>query len=115
MSEHDEQVALFQWAEWMTTQYPRLKWMYAVPNAAKRSHQLASYMKAEGMKAGVPDVCVPIPTATHPGLYIEMKFGSNKPTIHQKEWLEYLESVGYATAVCYSFDDARMVIEDYLR
>jgi hypothetical protein len=115
MSEHDEQVALFVWAEWMKTQYPRLRWMYAVPNAAKRSPQLANYMKAEGLKPGVPDVVVPIPTKQYHGLYIEMKFNGNKPSIAQKEWLEYLASVGYATAVCLSFDAARVVIEEYLR
>ena len=114
MSEHDEQVALFEWSEWLTSQHPRLKWMFAIPNGGKRHLGTAVKMKREGVKKGVPDIFVPIPTKTHHGLFIEMKFGYNKPSFNQKEWLEYLGSVGYKAVVCYGFEEAMHAIGDYL-
>ena len=48
-NEHYEQAAVIQW---FRMAYPKLI-MFAIPNAAKRSPQLANYMKAEGLLAGV--------------------------------------------------------------
>jgi hypothetical protein len=43
-----------------------------------------------------------------------MKFGKNKVTPEQEQWLAYLQDVGYMTAVCYSWTEARNVILFYL-
>ena len=37
-----------------------------------------------GVKAGVPDLCLPVPMNGYAGLYIEMKYGSNKPTAQKR-------------------------------
>lgn len=42
-----------------------------------------------------------------------MKYGNNKPTSDQKEWLRRLSQEGYATAVCYTAADAIRLIEKY--
>lgn len=40
--------------------------------------------------------------------------GENTTTKKQKEWLEYLRQQGYYTAVCYGWQPAAQLIEQYL-
>ena len=75
---------------------------------------VASMMKAQGMKAGVPDVCILEPKKGYHGLFIELKVKGNRPTDKQLEWIKRLSERGYATAVCWSADDAIKVIEEYM-
>lgn len=44
-----------------------------------------------------------------------MKAGKNKPTANQIEWLSSLEEQGYMTAICYGWEAAKAVIENYLK
>lgn len=71
-------------------------------------------MKRQGVKAGVPDLCLPVARQGHHGLYIEMKWGQNKVTKNQKQWLDDLQQQGYETTVCYGADEAIRVIKEYL-
>lgn len=117
MTEHSEQVALFEWADLMVRsgKYPELKWMFAVPNGGHRYMTVAKKLKAEGVKAGVPDVLLPVGSINgHLGLAIEMKFSKNKTTENQDKWLFGLQELGWKTAVCYSFEQATEQIEGYL-
>ena len=114
-TEHQEQVALFTWATVMSGRHPELKLLYAIPNAAKRSPAQARYMLSEGLKKGVPDICLPCARQGYHGLYIELKRikgGVTSPD--QKEWIAALKSEGYKAIVCKGFDEAREAIEDYL-
>jgi hypothetical protein len=47
-------------------------------------------------------------------MFIEMKYGKNKPSESQLEWLGALSGEGYETAICYGFDEARDAIIKYL-
>ena len=69
-SESVEQQALFRWANFMSGQYPALLLMYHIPNEGKRSRSTGARMKAEGLKPGVPDICLPVPVGQYHGLYI---------------------------------------------
>lgn len=45
-------------------------------------------LRAEGLKSGVPDLCLPSAHGQYHGLYIEMKrTQGSKTTPEQKEWL----------------------------
>lgn len=114
-TEHGEQAALFQWAAMHEGRWPELRWMFAIPNGGKRATITAVRLRAEGVKAGVPDVFLPVPMAGWCGLWIEMKVGSNKPTAKQREWLAGLALQGYKTAVCWGAVEAIETIENYLR
>lgn len=118
MSEHDEQTALFLWASIYQERIPGIELMFAVPNGGYRLGKTARDLKAEGVKAGVPDVWLPVKGIHEErpvtGLVIEMKFGKNKPTLEQKTWLEKLGANSWRTAVCYSWRDAAMVICEHL-
>lgn len=114
MSESTEQQALFEWAEFAAKKTPELKLMYAVPNGGKRPSSTAARLKKEGVKPGVPDICLPVPRGRYHGLYIEMKFGRNTPSAEQKEWLHRLQEQGYKVDVCFGWGEAVKVIVDYL-
>ena len=110
-SEHQEQVSVIQW---MRMQYPKIT-IFAIPNAAKRSPQLASYMKAEGMLAGTSDLFIMKPMGKYHGLFIEMKSAGGKVSPSQKEFIEKANFEGYLAKVCFSFEEAKEVIKNYLQ
>ncbi len=114
-SESEEQQALFQWAEMMSKRFPELSLLYHIPNGGARSKGTAGRLKAEGVKSGVPDICLPVAKGDYHGLYIEMKVGNNKPTANQIVWINALKSQGYQAKVCYGWLEASSVIECYLR
>lgn len=112
MSEHAHQVALFQWAQAQMSTMPELAAMYAIPNGGARSKATAGRLKAEGVKAGVPDICLPLPTATAGALYIELKVPAGpgqragRESDAQKEWRELLVSIGNDAYVAWGWEDA---------
>jgi len=110
-SEHQIQVALFDWLAWA---YPGV-YTYAVPNAAKRSPKLAVYLKKEGLRAGVPDVVICRPAGGYAGMYLELKSENGSVTDEQKKALLKLATEGYAAAVAFDLDTARTLIDTYLR
>lgn len=93
---------------------PECRYLFHIPNGGSRNPIEAKNLKRQGVKAGVPDLFLPLPTAKYHGLFIEMKYGKNKPTPSQKEWIEYLSSVGYLTVVCYSAEEAVDLIKKYI-
>lgn len=118
--EHHEQVAVIHWALYHESKYPELKLLYAVPNGGRRSIGVAKKLKAEGVKRGIPDICLPVARAGCHGLYIEMKKQKRKGSYpstskEQKEYLQLLKEQGYATWVAYGADDAITVLENYLK
>lgn len=118
-TEHEEQAALFRWFHFVATAYriPEILLAYAVPNAAKRGRKLSAYMKAEGLKAGVPDVVIPIPNHLYHGLYIEMKRidGGQGLSEDQEHYIKNLNDLGYLAVRCNGYVEARQVVMDYLR
>lgn len=112
--EHHDQVTLFRWAEYQSKRLPELALMFAIPNGGKRSKATAAKLKAEGVKSGVPDLCLPVARGEYHGLFIEMKAGRNKPTPPQVQWHMRLSQQGYRVAVCWGWEAAREVIEEYL-
>jgi hypothetical protein len=113
--ESEEQSALFQWARVMETRIPELRLLYHIPNGGLRDKRVAVRLTAEGVRRGVPDICLPVARRGCHGLYIELKRGhGGRTTPEQREWLESLNAQGYRAEVCRGFDEARAVIEGYL-
>lgn len=112
--EHDHQVALFNWAKLAEGRYPDLALLFAIPNGGKRDVRVAMRMKAEGVRAGVPDLMLSVARNGYHGLFVEMKIKPNRISQEQNAWLAALSEQGYATSVCWSWDEAREVIEAYL-
>ena len=99
---------------------------YAIPNGGKRHVKTASDLKKQGVSAGVPDLCIPIPNNDYHGLYIEMKrrpkilkngkksYTNSSASISQLEWISKLNALGYKSTICYGSDEAIKVIKEYL-
>lgn len=113
-TEHDEQVALFQWAEANEAQYPELALLFAVPNGGYRPMTTAAQLKAEGVRSGVPDVCLPVARGRFHSLWIEMKRKPNTTSDAQRAWLDALRRYGHCAVVCWSANEAINSILSYL-
>jgi hypothetical protein len=127
-SEHQEQCAVFDWAELMANQYPELDLMFAIPNGGVRPCNVANTpkgafrysvegkkMKQEGVKKGVPDILLPVPKGIYHGLFIEMK-RSHGGVIREEQdtWLKNLAQQGYFVVVCKGANAAMKVLKGYL-
>lgn len=111
MRESDEQAALFLWAAYR----PELRLMFHIPNGGSRNPIEAANLKRQGVKAGVPDVFLPIARHGCHGLFIEMKRAKGGVLSQfQREYIEALMREGYRVAVCHGFEEAKRTIEEYL-
>lgn len=110
-----EQEALFRWAAYERGKWPELAAMHHIPNGGSRNKAEAARLKAQGVRAGVPDICLPAARGCYHGLYIELKRrNGGRVSEAQREWIEYLENAGYCARVCHGWDEARETIEKYL-
>lgn len=107
--ESDEQIAVVQYCA--LRRIP----IFAIPNGGTRNKIEAANLKRQGVKRGVPDLCIPVARKGYHGLYIEMKYGKNKTSAEQDLWIELLNRNGYLATVCWGADAAIKVIDDYLR
>ena len=114
--EEVEQTCLFRWAAYSLGAHPELKLLHAIPNGGKRSKSEAARMKAAGVKAGVPDMFLPVARGGSHGLYIELKrIKSGRVSAEQLAWMDELTREGYTCAVCHGWEEARKVIQTYLK
>ena len=113
-TEHDEQCALFAWADANEGAHEELKLLFSIPNGGYRPVATAAMLKASGTKAGVPDCCLPVARGRFHSLWIEMKRKPNKPTEAQEQWITDLRRYGHMAVICYGAQDAISCILAYL-
>ena len=107
--ERAEQTALARWLD-----LSKLLW-YAIPNGEKRDVITGANLKRQGVKAGVPDICILEPRSPYHGLYIELKRGSGGVVSKaQREWLDKLNQHGYLALVAHGWQEAKEKVELYL-
>lgn len=117
-SESVEQQNLFRWAAVSAAaRWPKeMRMLYHVPNEGKRSKANGARLKAEGLRAGVPDINLDVARGEFHGLRIEMKRRrGGRVSPEQAAWLEALREQGYAAVVAYGWEEAADAIEKYLR
>lgn len=113
-SEEREQMALFAWLDWVAKGVPEAKWVFHIPNGGDRHPAVGRKLRRMGVKAGVPDIFVPVPRGGYHGLWIEMKGETGRVKKVQKPWLEFLREQGYRVEVCRGADEAMSAIVEYL-
>lgn len=114
-TEHEEQVAIFRWAEENKSQYPELKWLYSTLNGVRLPIGAARKAKSAGMKRGVPDIDLPARAGPYSGLRIELKRRYGKPSVEQARFLRFLRSEGYRAVYRRGAASAINEIETYLK
>lgn len=108
-SEEHEQYVVVQWME-----YRRITFIH-VPNGGKRNYLTGAKLKAQGVKAGFPDLIIfdiPPKRPGYRGVAIEMKRLDGRATEVQKEWLKKLKELGWFAVVCEGADKAIKVLEE---
>lgn len=117
-TEHGHQVAFFQWAATIS-RIPHMSLLFAVPNGGERNLKVASNMKAEGVKSGVPDVVWPVPRGMFAGLYLELKrpavvnHANGGRSDNQVKWHRELVQQRYMVATCYGWQAMAATVECY--
>jgi len=95
--------------------------LYAIPNGAslaggKRERAIQmSRLKAEGLRPGVPDVCLPCPRNGYGALYIEHKTTTGRISDNQSAWVDRLRAAGNLVVVSRSFEQSRAALLSYLQ
>jgi hypothetical protein len=119
-TEHAHQVALFMWCNVAKQWLPELGLLFAIPNGGQRAPAVAARMKAEGVKAGVPDMMLPVQSRGSAGLFIELKriksFGKRQgiASSKQDEWTSNLQLNGYWVSQCYGWQKAVDILLWYI-
>ncbi|HYH16132.1 MAG TPA: hypothetical protein VD794_12975 [Flavisolibacter sp.] len=105
---------------------PQLKWLHAIHNQGHGDKIRGGKAKAEGVKAGVSDVFLPVPmfgqnqpTQIRPvlkcGLYLELKVGKNSVSEIQYEFITDMRDAGYEACWVVGWENARDKILEYLQ
>lgn len=83
--------------------------IFAIPNGGKRGKAEAGRLKSEGVSPGVPDLFIP-----EWSLWLEFKRqkgGRLDPA--QKDWHDYLLSIGHFVKICKGAEDARRQVLEF--
>ena len=114
-SEHVEQATLMVWANLLGRSVPVLALLFAIPNGGARHPAVAGKLRAEGVKAGVPDLFLPVAVGPFHGLFLEMKRRrKGRLSTDQRAWADLLRSQGYRVEEVKGATAAAEVILDYL-
>ncbi|RYZ22752.1 MAG: VRR-NUC domain-containing protein [Chitinophagaceae bacterium] len=112
--EGQEQAALMREIE---LRYPEIfELIFHVPNGGHRVKAVAAKLKAQGVKAGIPDLVLPMARGGYFGLYIEFKATVEPAPVStsQKDCLRRLNAQGYLAIVCRGHFDAMEQLRAYL-
>ena len=120
-----EQQRVVGWASYQSFEGGKVgAFLFAIPNGGSRRKtcgrisQEALRMKREGVRSGVPDLFLALPSKEgHHGLFIEMKRrikSLSSVSDAQRAWQEKLRQAGYRAEICYGSDEAIATIKAYL-
>ncbi|WP_438308396.1 VRR-NUC domain-containing protein [Pseudomonas guariconensis] len=97
--------------------YPEVyELIYHVPNGGHRVKAVAAKLKAQGVKAGIPDLVLPMARGGYFGLYIEFKATIDPAPVSssQQACIKRLNDQGYLAVVCRGHFDAMECLRAYL-
>jgi hypothetical protein len=116
--EHEIQAGFFSWAEQLLEEtpdeYPELAYLYAIPNGGGVHIATRLRLHREGLRAGVPDVHLPVPSPHHLSLYLEFKAPKGRISPEQREWHARLRLASHAVVVPRSTPEAIASVLAYL-
>ena len=116
LSEAKHQENVIKWTQQPSVhdRWPELSLLHHIPNGGTRKPAEAKHLKDQGVKRGVPDLCLPVPRGKYHGLYIEMKTEHGHTSDEQEWWGDKLSAQGYAWKVCHGWQAAVSVLEWYM-
>lgn len=114
MHEDSELIKFFDWVRVNEKFDSRFSAIYHVANERCTSMHKGKIFKQKGVRSGVPDVHVPIPSGMYPGLFIEFKIRPNTLSDSQKGFIKTLLGLGYLVVIAWSADEAIEIVREYL-
>ena len=102
------------WARLNEHRLPALALLFAIPNGGRRDAVTGAGLKAEGVRAGVPDLCLPVARRGFHGFFIELKASGGSLSPEQRGWIARLRQAGYAAEVCRGWEAAASRLTHYL-
>ena len=87
---------------------------FAVPNGVRTGIRQAAKLKAEGLRAGVLDICIDVATGGFFGMRLELKTPSGTVSQAQKARIKRLAERGYYAVVARSLEQAQELTLNYL-
>lgn len=113
-TEAQHQRNVIAWSQIHRAEYPELALLFHIPNGGTRDPVEAAHLKAQGVKRGIPDLCLPVARHGYHGLFMEMKTPKGRVSSEQKWWDAKLTEQGYLWCVCYGWEEAVKTLEWYL-
>lgn len=115
-TEEREQARLIKWTHIPAVRAiaPDLAFLFHVPNGGRRDGLTGSQMTALGVKRGVPDLWLPIPSISANGLIIEMKSAIGRTSPDQVRWMDRLTIAGWYCIISRSAEEGREALIAYL-
>ena len=108
--ESEEQVAVADYLRYQKVLFNHC------PNEGKREPRTGAILKRMGMRPGFPDFFIYESRGGFHGLAIELKrVKGGRVTDEQRNCLRELTERGYYAAVCKGFDEAKDIIDKYLK
>ncbi len=124
MSEAQHQAAFFAFLAVIESRIPEVRWVFHPANGGMRPATIDSRgrrysvegrkLAAQGVKSGVPDLWCCIPSNGYHGWVCELKYGHNRLTPEQANWLQALDDHGWRTLVAYTWTAAAVSLLCYL-
>jgi len=118
--ERDLQKLCVQWLD-LVAKHHSLRY-FAIPNGAHLARGAKGYasLKAQGLKAGVPDLCILFgendPFRRNETLFIELKRPGSSVDLKgdQLEWAGWLNQFGFPSYCTNNFDGFKRIVEKFL-
>ena len=86
-------------------------WTFAVPNGGLRDKAVAGRLKAQGVKAGIPDIGVPLRHGKI--LWIEVKAPGGRLSPEQTAFRDHIMATGGMWALAYDIDGVRLACRNF--
>ena len=93
---------------------PRIYMTFSIHNSGRKAPITYGKDIAEGLLAGVADVCVPYPTNLHHALFLEFKSPTGKQSEKQKKFEIFCIKYNYEYKITRSTNDAINVLTTYI-
>lgn len=106
---HEESNLQIACVKWFRMVYKEPEYLICTfPNGGSRNIVTASILKAEGSRAGMPDLVI---FTENKCFFVEMKSKAGRQSEHQKEVETILRRKGFMYYICRTFDEFKLTIE----
>ena len=100
---------------WFRMKYPEAsRVFFSVPNGSFRNAWTAKNLRDEGALSGVADLILLVPKKGYASLCIEMKKPGGRVSDSQKTFCEAAKAFKNKYVVCYSVEEFKTAVREYL-